>query len=97
MAKRLFISDLAKQDLQSIFNYGLQNFGELKAGLFIDKFQDAFSLLCEFDIGTEEKGVGIDLLRYVMEHYVIFFTRTSELVKIVRVLHGSQDINKQFS
>ena len=97
MSKQLFVSDLAEQDLQSIFDYGLRQFGVQQAEQFIDKFQEAFSLLCEFDIGTIENNISPDLFRYVLGHYVIFFTRNEELVKVVRVLHGSRDVKRQFS
>lgn len=97
MAKELFVLPQALDDLEAIFAYGVQAFGRDNAIIFLQKFQQSFSVLCQFDLGTSCEDIAPNLFRYVMGHYVIFFTRTSELVKIVRVLHGSQDINKQFS
>ncbi|HHF3830774.1 type II toxin-antitoxin system RelE/ParE family toxin [Haemophilus influenzae] len=97
MARRLFVNALARDDLQLIFDYGVERFGQIQAALFLDKFYDAFSLLCEFDVGVACFDIQPNLYRYVVQGYVIFFERTSSALNVLRVLHGSQDVEKQFS
>ncbi|WP_241010288.1 type II toxin-antitoxin system RelE/ParE family toxin [Aggregatibacter actinomycetemcomitans] len=37
-----------------------------------------------------------NLYRYVIERYVVFYFRTTEEIKIIRILHGSQDVKNKF-
>ncbi|WP_118785097.1 type II toxin-antitoxin system RelE/ParE family toxin [Haemophilus haemolyticus] len=99
MAKQLQVLPAAEEDLEAIFAYGVESFGFDRAFAFLEKFQRAFSLLCEFDLGSvfDDFSIDIELRRYVVEGYVIFFKRTSDFITIVRVLHGSQDVETQFS
>lgn len=96
MAKRLFITPLAKQDLEHIFHYGAREFGVESAVNFLAKFENAFSLLMDFDIGTACPDVKVGLFRYVVGRYVVFFFRSADEVRIVRILHGSRDVKNQF-
>lgn len=97
MTKELFIFPKVLDDLEIIFEYGVNAFGESNAINFLQEFQDAFSILCSFDLGTVCDEIRPDLFRYIMGNYAIFFTRTNNAVSVVRVLHSSQDIKRQFS
>ncbi|KYK73110.1 type II toxin-antitoxin system RelE/ParE family toxin [Aggregatibacter actinomycetemcomitans] len=96
MVRKLYISPLARKDLESIFHYGMTEFGYKSTVLFLDKFEKAFSQLCDFDLGLPCDYVLPNLYRYVVERYVVFYFRTTEEIKIIRILHGSQDVKNKF-
>ncbi|WP_239496808.1 type II toxin-antitoxin system RelE/ParE family toxin [Aggregatibacter kilianii] len=74
----------------------MTEFGHKSAVIFLDKFEKAFSQLCTFELGTPCYYILSNLYRYVVEHYVVFFFRSSNEIKIIRVLHGSQDVKNKF-
>ena len=71
---------------------------------FLLEAQESFALLADLpNIGTIRDYGNPDLFGLRMwpiprfRKYLIFYVTTNDLVKIVRVLHGSQDIQSIFS
>lgn len=96
MARLLKIRPLAQEDLEAIFYYGLQSFGEKQTDVFMERLEKNLTHLCSFDIGTPCFDVLPNLFHYSVDKYTIFFFRSDNEIEIVRILHSSQDIMSKF-
>lgn len=93
---RYRISKQAEQDLEDIWLYVAQN-DEVAADLLIAKVLNQFPMLAKFpDIGKKRSELMKGLRSFPVKPYIIFYTRTSDRIEIVRVLHQARDIENQF-
>lgn len=93
--RHLYLTVRAKSDLDEIMNYGVSQFGYEKAVSFIEHILDVVDLLCEphYKIGNMRQEIKPNLLSFSVKNYVIFFYRSDEEIRIVRILHHSRDIH----
>lgn len=96
MPKKPFLSDEALGDLEEIWAYiaadSIRN-----ADGFIDQLYRKCLEISELDaIGRKREELFPGLLSLAYKKYVIFFLRTKDRVEIVRILHGSSDLQKHF-
>jgi toxin ParE1/3/4 len=93
---RYRISRQAEQDLEDIWVYTAQN-DEVAADLVIANILDKFPMLAKFpDMGKKRDDLLKGLRSFPVKPYLIFYNRTSNRIEIVRVLHQSRDIERQF-
>jgi toxin ParE1/3/4 len=93
---RYRISRQAEQDLEDIWVYTAQN-DEVAADLLIATILDKFPMLAKFpDMGKKRDDLLEGLRSFPVKPYIIFYSRTSDRIEIVRVLHQSRDIDNEF-
>jgi toxin ParE1/3/4 len=88
-------SPQARSDLQEIWRYVATDSGSLDvADRLIDSITDRFALLASFpNIGrARDVDLRSGLRTFPVGEYVIFYRIQKEDVVILRVLHGSRDI-----
>lgn len=91
------LSALAEDDLTAIWEY-VAEYNERSADSLIEKLVKRFVMLSTFqDAGRSRTVLKPGLRSFPVEQYVIFYRIIPEGIEIVRVLHGSRDIEKQFS
>lgn len=89
------LSEAAAADLEAIFRYGAEQFGEEIAGDYVRGFQAAFDAISEYPrIGSVH-----DLVRppiYSLPHgsHRIFYDLFSGRVVVQRVLHKAMDVER---
>ncbi|MHA7775341.1 type II toxin-antitoxin system RelE/ParE family toxin [Roseibium sp. M-1] len=91
------LSAEAEEDLQDIFLYSEESWGEAQARDYLLGLYDLFEIIANNpQIGRErqELGPGIRSLAHVS--HVIFFLDWQGEVAIVRVLHKARDVDSQF-
>ncbi len=83
-------------DLEEIYTYTADRFGEAKAEDYLRQLNDSFQQLAQFPlIGTDVSAIRSHYRCYIHDaHCIYYHTNTSEIM-IVRVLHQSQDPLRQ--
>jgi toxin ParE1/3/4 len=86
----------AKSDLVEIWDY-IADDSEARADDFIETVDRKFqSLASRPNMGRSRDELAEGLRSFSVGRYVIFYRPISEGVEIVRVLHGSRDLNAIF-
>ncbi|MDZ8236333.1 MAG: type II toxin-antitoxin system RelE/ParE family toxin [Nostoc sp. ChiQUE01a] len=93
---RFRISSQAAQDIENIWKYLAQN--NLKAAdRLFDTLRESFPKLAKFpQMGKQRPELGAFLRSFPVKNYFIFYRPIDEGIEIVRILHGSQDVETIF-
>ncbi len=98
MTQRLvYVRPSAKEDLESIYFYSHQNFGEDRAIQYIDDLDHAYEKLADDPtLGRSCDYVRKGLFTYQVVSHVVFFRVSNEELTVVRVLHKTMDYQRHF-
>ena len=93
---RVVVSDRADADLLDIASYLSSR--NLPAALkLLDQIARSFERISSFPFsGAARPALGPDIRRLVVAPYLVFYAVRSDHVTIIRVLHGSRDIEVEF-
>ena len=84
-------------DLETIFEYSYQNFGEDQAVKYLQSFDELFNHLCQNALtGKSRNELIVDLRSINNKSQIVFYRVIGELIIILRVLHGSRDLPRYF-
>lgn len=87
------LSLFADKDLEDIFDYTLEKFGEKQAISYVSSFVPLFEQLVKnLSIGRQRDEIKKGLMSIPHEEHLVFFRILRNHIRIVRVLHGSRDI-----
>ena len=90
--KRFQLRPQAENDLEQIYDYSLQEFGDERAEQYIKDLDTTFQKLANNpSLAKNYAFVRADLLAYRVVSHVVFFNLTDSGITIVRVLHKSLD------
>jgi toxin ParE1/3/4 len=93
---KVFVSDQADADLRQIYRY-LAERNAAAAESLIREIDRKFENLSHFPfIGRERSTLSAGIRSVVTHPYVVFYTVEPDRIIIVRVLHGSRDIDAEF-
>jgi toxin ParE1/3/4 len=93
---RFRISRQAEQDLEDIWCY-LQQQDKLQADIQISQILNRFPMLFQFpDMGKERDYLLVGLRSFPVQPHIIFYTKTSGSIEIIKILHQSRDVDSQF-
>jgi len=88
----------AEEDLNDIFKYSFENFGEEQAEKYYDGLEDRLTdILNKTAHSTDWSDARPDMRRVNYEHHAIFYRRDGDDVIIIRVLHQKMDIFRHLS
>ena len=98
MAKReILLRPLAEEDLEAIYNYSYQEFGECRAIEYIHDLNNAFTRLAKNpDLGSLSDSIKPGLLAYHVVSHIVFFRSSKNRLAIIRILHKSMDYPRHF-
>jgi toxin ParE1/3/4 len=92
------VSEDARADIRGIHMYSVKQWGSYRAGTYIDDLRDCMKALARGDLsGTCADDVSPGLRRQVSGSHVIWFRVTGEALRIVRVLHQRQDVDRDMA
>lgn len=95
--KHYVLSEEADLDIDSIFDYTEREHSFNQAIKYLLSLETIFeNLVKNPNIGRKRNEIKIGLYSIVEQEHVIFYRILKNHVRIVRVLHGSKDIPKQF-
>lgn len=87
----------AEEDLQDIFLYTAQSWGERQARDYLSELFDLFATLAlNPEIGRAREELGDGIRSFPHRSHVVFFMEWRGETAISRVLHGSRDIDSAF-
>ena len=87
----------ADEDLQDIFLFTEETWGEAQARLYLDELFDLFDLIGHNPLmGRPRAEIGENILSFPHGSHVVFFMGWKGETAILRVLHGSRDIDGEF-
>jgi len=94
---KLVVADAAQQDLHDIARYTEQTWGAAQRRRYLDALRQRFALICERpSVGAPRDEIRQGYRSIASDRHVIFYRVSSEIVEIVRVLHGNMDVHRQF-
>lgn len=86
------LSAEAAEDLQDIFRFGEETWGEEDAAAYIHKLFEVFSYIGNHPrIGRPRHELGSGVRSFPHRRHIIFFMDWQSEIAIVRVLHGARD------
>ncbi|GAA0422162.1 type II toxin-antitoxin system RelE/ParE family toxin [Cocleimonas flava] len=98
MANReILLRPLAEKDLEAIYDYSYQEFGEKRAVEYIHNLNKAFIKIADNpNLGSQCNYVKSGLLSFHVISHIVFFRATKTQISIIRVLHKSMDYPRHF-
>lgn len=92
---KINLSLLAEEDLEKIWYYSFNNWGEKKAKKYLSQVEKAFLKISENPhIGIDRNKTKEDFYSIRCNKHIIFYKFTSEEIRIHRILHEKMDLNK---
>lgn len=93
---KLVVAPEAEQDMIDIWAYIAKD-QIINADRFIERLQQKLNSLTELgEIGTKRDNVIKGLRSIPFHNYVLFYRVNEETLEVVRVLHGSREIDQFF-
>jgi len=95
--KRLVLSPAARSDLKNIGEY-IASENKPAATRIVREIKARFKTLLKFpEVGRRRNDLKKGLRSFPAGKYLVFYLVTEDRLVIVRVLHGSQDIDSMFA
>ena len=89
------LSQKAQEDIESIYDFGLQKFGKNQALAYLMEMRSYFELLLRnTEIGKQRDEIKQGLYSFPYVSHIIFYRLFKNHIRIVRILHGSRDLKK---
>lgn len=94
---RFELTDEAVVDLESIFDYSEDQFGFDQAVKYLNELDSCFKFIgSNPNSGKLRSEIRKGLRSFTKDNHIIFYRMIQDTVRIVRVLHGSKDLPRQF-
>ncbi len=91
------ISPQTDEDLQEIYDYSEDNWGEKQAAKYLRDFYAMFELLANNpNIGRRRRELGSEIFSIPHVSHIVYFMPWNGEIAIVRVLHASRDAEAVF-
>jgi toxin ParE1/3/4 len=92
MIAQIHFSQRALRDLEEIWQYSFDNWGEAQADTYIGAIHDTLNLLAGNTVIARSAGdVRPGLWRYPAGSHLIYFRLSRGMIRVVRVLHSRMD------
>ncbi len=95
--KHYVLSEMADLDIDAIFDYTEREHSFNQAIKYLLSLENVFeSLVINPRIGRARNEIKLGLFSIAEQEHIVFYRILKNHVRVVRVLHGSKDIPKQF-
>jgi toxin ParE1/3/4 len=89
------LSPEADRDLENIFEYTADQFGLEQAIAYVSAFEAVFHRLFDTPhLGKHRREIRVGLRSLVKDQHIVFYRVLADRIRIVRVLHGSRDVQR---
>lgn len=95
--KTVKLTPKASQDLEGIWYYGCQHFGEEQADRYINQISGIFQVMSDNNIGTPRPELGEDICALPVERHMLYFLQTDTEIIIIRILSQHQDAGRHLN
>lgn len=87
------LSQYADQDLEEIFGYTAAEYGFDQAAIYLTELEQFFrALVLNAETGKARYEVKAGLRCFAKSSRIIFYSIDNQVIRVVRVLHGSSDL-----
>jgi len=94
--RRVKVAAAAEEDLKEIWSYIAERNAEAANGV-VREITGKFAILRDYpQIGREQDKLLVNLRSFAVKQYFIFYQPIEDGVEILRILHGSRDIERLF-
>ena len=91
------LSAAADQDIQDIYDYAAQEYGEDQAESYTLELEIFLEELVRSpEMGRRRDDIRTGLRSFPKGHHVIFYRILADRIRIVRILHSRQDLTRIF-
>lgn len=88
----------ARQDLIGIWRYIADDSGEARADHYLRRLNDVITYLAQQPLmGRARSEIQEGIRSFAAESHVIFYIALANGLELVRVIHGSQDLEKAWA
>lgn len=92
---RYLLSGKAQIDLEEIYDFSFDKFGQFQADFYFEKLLDRLDQIAKFpEVGVRRADLNEKIRSLLSESHLIFYEVQEAHILIVRVLHHSRDIEK---
>lgn len=96
-AYQLVIAPAAKKDLETIYEQGVQLWGQAQSSSYLDSLKETLWTLTQHPlIGVERPELLPNTRSLPFESHTLFYRVTTNKLEIIRVLHNRQDLLQHF-
>ena len=86
------LSEAADRDLTGIYIYSYRQFGSAQADAYLLSLEHCFGKLSQFpQLGRSLDHLRRGYFRFEHESHTVFYVRTEDGIRIIRVLHARMD------
>ncbi len=90
-----YLTKAAKSDLKDIGRYTKREWGEAQRDEYLTMLDGCFHMLSAHPFrGADCSNIRAGYRRYGTGSHVIFYRQVADVIEIVRILHGSMDIER---
>jgi toxin ParE1/3/4 len=98
MKKQIRFSELSRADLKQIYRYIASDSPARGRKLVSELTECCEQAIADHpQIGRVRSEIYNNLRSFAFKRYVIFYREVDEVIEIVRILHGSRDVDLAFS
>lgn len=91
------LSSAADQDVEEIYNYAEQQYGTDRAVEYTLDLEFLFERIVQNPkMGVERNEIQPELRSFPKAQHVVFYRILPDRIRIVRIIHGSRDLLRQF-
>lgn len=95
MTPRYLLSPRAKDDLEAIWDYSAERWGEDRAEAYVRAIWDAVKAVAEHPRrGRRCDDIRAGYWKHSVGSHVLFYTRLTDGVNVVRILHQRMDFDQ---
>ncbi len=92
---RFIVSPRARTDIDDIWNYTVEHWGERQAEIYIRLVKAAVeAVVKDPKVGRTCDDVRLGYRRYPVGSHVLFYRVTAEAIVVVRILHRRMDVER---
>ena len=96
--KTVKLTPKASQDLEDIWYYGYQHFGEEQADRYISKISGIFQIMSDNNIGTPPRPeLGEYICALPVKRHMLYILQTDYDIIVIRILSQHQDAGRHLN
>lgn len=98
MTHRLRLSPKARRDIEDIWNYTHEHWGEIQADIYLRRLAERMTLLAQRPYsGNPCPDIRAGYYRFRCEAHILFYRYVGDDLEVVRILHTAMDISRHLS
>lgn len=91
---RFVLSPRAQQDLDDIWDFSAERWGDDRADSYVRGIRAAIETIAADPRRGQECGFRVGYFQYSAGRHILFFKRLADGVDIIRILHQSMDFER---